>query len=86
MISASVMKPLSIDDGYHFLIKIIIQVSKFLLIITREREIHVLHNVHLSAGLLLKIPRKGWNSLLRVDLVMFQRRLSLCVAILTKCF
>ena len=39
----------------------------------------------LSKALVEKILQ-GWNSLLRVDLAIFQRRLSLCVAILTKLF
>ena len=35
------------------------QVSKLILVITREYEIYVWHDDHLSAGLLLKRPRKG---------------------------
>ena len=37
-------------------------------------------------GALVGKTTQGWNSLLRVDLAMFQRWLSLCVAILSKFF
>ena len=51
---------ISVDWGYHFLISIIIQVSKLILLISAgQREIHAWHDAHLSAGLLLKRLRKG---------------------------
>ena len=39
----------------------------------------------ISSALVEKVPQR-WNSLLRMDLAIFQRRLSLCVAVLTKLF
>ena len=39
----------------------IIQVSKLILVINGESEIHVWHGVHLSAELLLKRSHKGGN-------------------------
>ena len=57
-----------------------IQISKLILAVTEEHEIHVWRDVNLSAeGALV-------DQSLRVDSVMFQRRPSLCVAILTKLF
>ena len=35
------------------------QVSKLILVVNGESEIHVWHDVHLSAELLLKRPSKG---------------------------
>ena len=50
----------SVDWGYHFLISIIIQVSKLILLISAgQREINAWHDAYLSAGLLLKRLRKG---------------------------
>ena len=56
----------------------IIQVSTLILVITvGEREIQVWHaDVNLSAAFVEETVQ-GWNSPLRVDVAMFQRRLSL---------
>ena len=61
-------------------------VTKLVIVITGEREIHLWHNKHLSAGALIEKAAQGWNSLLSLNLAIFQRRYSLCVEILTKFF
>ena len=58
-----------------------------ILVVTVERKIQVWHDVHVWARHLLKKTLEGWNSLSRVDLAMFLRRVSLLwVAVLRKLF
>ena len=59
-----------------------------ILVLTGEHKIHVWHHDYHSAGGRAHAEKTGpgWNSLLRVDLAMFQRRSSVCVAISAKFF
>ena len=57
-----------------------IQISKLILAIIGEREIHVSHDV------ISQQKRALVDKNLRVELDIFQTRLSICVAILTKLF